>query len=163
MLPLWSKSSTQRDFQMTCGSLIRGHSFSYPQTQKALVLLLLEISINISFGLNKNMRITFAIIFLLMGTPFALLSAWSGYGYLTTKSPTDAVVKANCEKEVSHPSYELAQGITAEEAVLRCLEDSFKGVGMVKPIQLFGFVICGILGFVFLLISKRFLKRKESL
>jgi len=109
------------------------------------------------------MRITFAIIFLLMGTPFALLSAWSGYGYLTTKSPTDAVVKANCEKEVSHPSYELAQGITAEEAVLRCLDDSWIAVGMEKPLLISASVICGVLGFVFLLISKRLLKRKESL
>ena len=121
-----------------------------------------DVHFTTSFDLGETMRKVFGIIFLLIGIPFALLSAWSGYEFLTNELPTDAVVTANCEKEVAHPSYKLSKGITAEEAISRCLEGSWKGVGMVKPIQLFGFVICGILGFVFLLISKRLLKRKQA-
>ena len=33
MLPLWSKSSIQRDFQLTCECLIWRHSFLYSFTQ----------------------------------------------------------------------------------------------------------------------------------
>jgi len=71
---------------------------------------------------NFRMRKAFAIMFIVLGCLFGVISLWSGSGLLTDNTTTDTVI-ADCEKEVSNRQYSRESGASKSEAMGRCVED----------------------------------------
>jgi len=106
------------------------------------------------------MRKTLGIITLLLGAAFGGLSLWSLHGYMTSGPPNDETVIVACEREALDNSQPAQKGLTVDQMVTGCVEDQWKAVGALGPIQIAAFLGFGLIGVFLTSIGMR-IKRKR--